>query len=90
MNYQIENKQSDILYGIEFNIKVPCEIRVNDLIVVKNIKNGVIGPEIINQYLIKPGNQVVNIKVYLYRDNRTGKWFQHYRSQRIEISANCK
>lgn len=60
-NYQ---NQSGILYGIEYFILAPCEIRVNDLILCKNNFNGVRGPEIINHYLIKSGIQRVKIKVY--------------------------
>lgn len=58
------NDKKGNLYGIEFNIKVPCEIRVNDMIVSKNYLSGVIGPEIINQYLVKSGDQKVKIKIF--------------------------
>lgn len=51
------------LYGMEFNIKVPCEIRINDLIVSKNLLLGVTGPEIINQYIKNSGEQKVSIEV---------------------------
>lgn len=57
-------KLAGILFGIEYSIKVPSEIRVNDLIIRKNDLGGIVGPEIINQYLIKSGIQRVKIKVY--------------------------
>lgn len=52
------------LYGMEFYIKVPSEIRVNDLVISKNLLSGTIGPEIINQYIIKSGEQRVSIEVF--------------------------
>jgi hypothetical protein len=56
-------KEQEELYGIEFNIKVPCEIRINDLVVSKNLLSGVTGPEIINQYIKNSGKQRVSIKI---------------------------
>lgn len=62
-NNEITSMQSGNLYGIEFNIKVPCEIKINDLVVSKNYLSGAIGPEIINQYIRKSGEQKVSIKI---------------------------
>ncbi len=51
------------LYGIEFNINSPSEIRVNDLIISKKYMSGITGPEIINQYIRESGEQKVKIQI---------------------------
>jgi hypothetical protein len=50
-------------YTLQFNIPVPSEIRINNIVISKNYLSGVAGPEIINQYIEKSGIQKVSVKI---------------------------
>ncbi|WP_108867133.1 hypothetical protein [Aquimarina aquimarini] len=59
----LEKTQNNPEYYLGYKYPIPYEILINDIVVDKNLEGGKNGAENLNQYILKNGEQKVEIKV---------------------------
>ncbi len=70
INNKITVKKDAKKYSVYYELNLPFEILVNDMVVEKNLEIGMDGPDQINQFIIENGSQKIKIKaIHPYAEN---------------------
>lgn len=69
---EMETTANEKKYSVYYELNLPFEILVNDVVVEKNMETGMDGPDQLNQFILENGEQKIRIKVMHPFANRGG------------------
>ncbi|MGS2737979.1 hypothetical protein [Sinomicrobium sp. M5D2P17] len=71
-NTNIRKEVMKNIYYINYNFTFPFELIVNDMVIAKEMRTGMAGPERINHFILENGEQSVRIKIFAPKDYNNG------------------